>query len=182
MRVLTTGFGPFGRFDSNPSAWLVEQCGRPHVVLPVSYAEVDRHVAGLDASTFDILVMVGVHGRARKMRLEQTARNTVGAHPDVDGHIAGPGLIDPLGPPLVKTRLSSEAWWPGAEAVFTRTDDAGAYLCNWIFYRAASRFQDRCFGFVHVPDWRRLDRERQSAAFGELLARLEALPGPPMTS
>ncbi|MBS1707649.1 MAG: hypothetical protein JSS65_02885 [Armatimonadetes bacterium] len=168
MRVLTTGYGPFLSVTENPSGWLVERCGAPCVVLPVSFAAVDKFLAELDPDTFDALVMVGVHGRARKMRLESVARNVVGKTPDVEGQVLGPGKIDPTEPDRIRTSL-----WSGVRlADFTVTDDAGDYLCNYIFYRASVALPEKKVGFVHVPPWDRMSQERQLAAIQRLLNEL----------
>ena len=172
MRVLTTGYGPFLSVTENPSGWLVERCGAPYVVLPVSYAAVDKFLAELDPDSFDALVMVGVHGRARKMRLESVARNVVGKTPDVDQVVLGPGKIDPAGPDRIATSLWRNNWWPEASQSFTLTKDAGGYLCNYIFYRASAMFAGKQVGFVHVPQWTRMERERQEKGFRTLLERL----------
>lgn len=172
MRVLTTGYGMFLSVTENPSGWLVERCGAPCVVLPVSYAAVDRFLAELDPDSFDALVMVGVHGRARKMRLESVARNVVGKTPDVDQVVLGPGKINPAGPDRIPTTLWRNNWWPEASQDFTVTRDAGSYLCNYIFYRAAAMFAGKQVGFVHVPQWARMERKRQLDSFRVLLDRL----------
>ena len=175
MRVLTTGYGPFLSVTENPSGWLVERCGAPYVVLPVSYAAVDKFLAELDPDSFDALVMVGVHGRARKMRLESVARNVVGKTPDVDQVVLGPGKIDPAGPDRIATSLWRNNWWPEASQSFTLTKDAGGYLCNYIFYRAAQRFPEKQVGFLHVPPWNNVGQEWQLTAFRRLLARLQEM-------
>jgi len=170
MRVLTTGYGPFLNIVENPSGWLVERCGAPFVVLPVSFAAVDKFLADLDPDSFDALVMVGVHGRARKMRLESVAQNMVGKTPDVDGKVLGPGQIDSSGHDRFRTSLWREINLPN----FTHTNDAGDYLCNYIFYRASATIPDKLVGFVHVPKWARMGQERQLASFGALLDELGA--------
>ena len=172
MRVLTTGFGPFLSVTENPSGWLVQRCGAPYEVLTVSYAPVDAFLQALDPASFDALVMVGVHGRARKMRLESVARNVVGKTADVTGVVRGPGVIDADGPTRIKTTLWQDAWWPEAAREFTLTDDAGGYLCNYIFYRASQRFPEKQVGFVHVPPWKNMAQERQLTAFKQLLRHL----------
>ncbi|MBX3110994.1 MAG: hypothetical protein KF857_03215 [Fimbriimonadaceae bacterium] len=174
MRVLTTGFGPFLRVTENPSAWLVERCGAPFVVLPVGYDAVDAFLEGLDPSSFDALVMVGVHGRARKIRLECVARNVVGGTPGSDGQARRPGRIDPKGPDRIRTSLWREVVWPGAADHFTLADNAGDYLCNYSFYRAASRFPEKRVGFVHVPPFDRMERETQREALQKLVSEISA--------
>lgn len=165
MRVLTTGYGPFLSVKENPSGWLVERCGAPFVVLPVSFAAVDKFLAELDPASFDALVMVGVHGRARKMRLESVARNVVGKTPDVEGQVLVPGKIDPAGRDRIRTSL-----WSGVRlADFTLTDDAGDYLCNYIFYRASVALPGKQVGFVHVPPWDRMPQTKQLGCFQALL-------------
>src|SRR4051794_22991219 len=86
-RLLVIGFGPFPRMPRNPSAALVRRiAAAPRwrlrgieaqaLVLPTTYAALDGELGEvLDAGRFDALLMVGVAGRARTLRVERRAVN-----------------------------------------------------------------------------------------------------------
>jgi pyroglutamyl-peptidase len=156
-KLLVTGFGAFRDIDVNPSSWLAEQLaglaistlsGITYQVLEVSYAAVDDFLAGLDSDSFDIWLMIGVHGNAERMHLETVGRNVVGAGADVRGVVAGPGMIDPSMPPAVSGTLF-DAGCEGEHACLTV--DAGGYLCNYLYFQGLARFPEKRIGFLHVP-------------------------------
>ena len=143
--LLVTGFLAFGRFATNPSALLAASLGRRHELLAVSYAAVD---AFLDRVARDRsvkrLLMLGVCGTARSLRIERFGRNHVAPPADVTGETRGPGPIDPHGPPRLAGTLfpaaaanghddsnaTTSSATPPRTAGAAWSDDAGAYLCN----------------------------------------------------
>ncbi len=171
--TLVTGFGPFGSVTENPSAALASSCGKPFQVLEVSFEAVDEFVDGLDPSTFERLLLIGVHGGTDTMRLEVVARNEIGSAPDVRGVVAGPGPIYPRLP-----RYLSGGLWDAPEFQndprWSVTTDAGTYLCNYIYFKALSAFPGKRVGFLHVPSFEKVALRTQT----ELLrAALEVLDG-----
>lgn len=174
-RTFVTGFGPFGATADNPSAWLAERSGRPHRVLEVSFAAVERFLDDLNPDSFDRLVMLGLAGGERdpRLRLETRARNQIGGAPDVTGVVAGPGPIAPFMPPQLGASL-----FTGNLA--TETDrwrisvDAGDYLCNFALFRALRTFPKRRVGFVHVPPPDVWPLEEQRLALAEFLEEVES--------
>ncbi|MFQ3677000.1 MAG: hypothetical protein SNJ74_03555 [Fimbriimonadaceae bacterium] len=161
MRLLITGFGPFGNVEDNPSAWLAERLGPPFRILDVSYGAVDALVEELAADPPDALLLMGVAAGSERMRLETTGRNHVGAVADVEGIVAGPGPIDPFGPPQLGSTLwrapvffeENEMWEPSV--------DAGSYLCNYALYRCLRSLPGAAVGFLHVPLPDQMPLERQ---------------------
>jgi len=178
MRVFVTGFGPFGDIGDNPSAELARGCGRPHRILPVSYAAVEEALLDLRDEPFDALLMIGVAANAQRMRLETVAHNRIGRHPDVEGVVAGPGQIDPAGP----FQLHGGLWGPSCELGETDpidvTTDAGDYLCNYIYFRAIQTFPTRRVGFLHVPTFETLAQGTQSSVLARVLDVLDGFVGP----
>ena len=178
-RVLVTGFLPFGDHVINPSALLAESCGRPFTRLEVSFAAVDEflaHVASAPARP-DVLLMLGLRGGGTTIDLETVARNHVGPSPDMRGEVRGPGPIDRGGPAVVPGRLFDAVLVPER---FTPSDDAGCYLCNYVYYQALRRLPPSVrVGFVHVPPLDALPLDAQRRALGHLLQLVEVQPGPP---
>src|SRR5688572_6113568 len=172
-RTLVTGFLEFGGFRVNPSALLAQSCGRRFELLEVSYAAVDSFLEGLDSTrhSFDRLVMLGLRGDGTTINCEQVARNHVGDTPDVRGVVRGPAPIEPGAPGLLRTTLFGPLAF---DAHLSVSDDAGCYLCNYIYYRALRRFPGRRVGFVHVPPLETFPFDAQQACLARLLHALEA--------
>jgi pyroglutamyl-peptidase len=95
--ILVTGFGPFPGAPFNPTGPLVERLARLRRlalanekfvlhIFPTSYAAVDRDLAKLiERHKPDALLMFGLAPRARTLRIETRARNTVSLLPDAGG-------------------------------------------------------------------------------------------------
>lgn len=179
-RTLVTGFLAFGEFTVNPSALLAESSGRPFRLIEVAYGAADESIAQLDPANFERLLMIGVDGRASHMRLEQIARNRVGPRPDVRGFSPCMGsetatALDPDAPDVLVGTL-----WQRFSALAADTarrqvaDDAGTYLCNYLYYRALARFgATHAVGFLHIPPVDRLALPVQQQVLQEILQVIE---------
>ena len=159
--VLVTGFGPFGVNARNPTGevaraldgrriWEVAVHG---VELPVEWDAAFDALQGATAAFRPCaLVMFGVADRAG-VSVESTARNQRGARPDVQGRggeLAGP--IEAEGPARLATTLPESLAAAVGPLPCTPSDDAGDYLCNFVFYRALRSLTEVPLrGFVHVP-------------------------------
>jgi pyroglutamyl-peptidase len=167
MRTLMTGFGPFENTIHNPSARIVdhfERSGAPgHElttrVLPVSFIRAEAEIRSLlHSGGYDAAVLLGVAGREACIRLEQFARLRKAGRADVDGMISG--MPERLGgaPDAYGTILPLDMLLDGltvAELPARLSDDAGAYVCNHVYYAALDviatvPLPTRCL-FVHVP-------------------------------
>ena len=176
-RILVTGFGPFPGAPENPTEWLIgalrdtglaRQFGeRLHLeVLPVEYSAAAQRLEEMgEAFAPDIAIHFGLAQSAQGFRLERLARNAnMADRPDNAGAeapapvISEPGGDIPSALPLqeIAERLANE------NLPVEWSDDAGGYLCNYVFYLACSA--DLCTtlnpamaGFVHVP---LLDRQK----------------------
>jgi pyroglutamyl-peptidase len=162
--ILLTGFGPFPGAPHNPTGELIKRLARfrrpglnlvPHV-FPTEYAAIDRDLPRLMAKHRpDALLMFGLHGRARTLRVETVARNALGRHRDASGQYALRRAIVPNTPhrrmATPAARLVRAARRAGVPAVLSR--DAGSYLCNYLCWHAtaAAPSDVRLAAFVHVP-------------------------------
>lgn len=174
LDILVTGFGPFGGFGENPSQALAERCGLPYEVLEVSFRAVDAFVDRIAAEPPDRLLLMGVAGRAARLRIEWVAQNRVGTHPDVRGEVYGPSPIDPRRPPnLAATLWPHEPFGKPCE-LWEPSVDAGTYLCNYAFFRALEALPDTRTGFLHVPPTDALPLDAQLAALGRVLEALRS--------
>jgi pyrrolidone-carboxylate peptidase len=97
VTILVTGFGPFPGAPFNPTGPLVQRLARlrrpvlantkivPHI-FPTSYAAVDRDLHRLIARHKpNVLLMFGLAPRAKTIRFETRARNSVSLLPDAGG-------------------------------------------------------------------------------------------------
>jgi len=181
VTVLVTGFGPFPGAPFNPTGPLVCRLARlrrprvanvkivPHV-FSTSYAAVDQELPKLIAKHRpDALLMFGLALRARTLRIETRARNAVTLSPDATGYAPHRGAIGPgdrptLAIPAPVTRLLAAA--RAARIPVVQSRDAGAYLCNYLCWRASEAAnkskQPRLAAFVHVPPVRSSARPLKS--------------------
>ena len=168
--ILITGFGPFPGAPYNPTMKLVRALAklrRPALaettivahLFKTSYAAVDRELPELIARHKpDALLMFGLHGRAKAIRIETRARNTLTTRwPDRDGRYNTHGAIvigeDAMAFDPHTRRLLRAVQASHVDAKLSR--DAGSYLCNYLCWRALEAARagrgPRLAAFVHVP-------------------------------
>src|SRR5438105_12307004 len=179
LRILVTGFGPFPGAPYNPTQPLVArlaQLRRPALddaaisshIFPVTYEAVDRQLPEVLAKTKpDALLMFGLAARTPYLRIETRARNAVTMlWPDAANTrsskrgIAGHADAMMFGPHTA--RLLRAARLTGIDARASR--DAGAYLCNYLSWRAIEAVSKgdalRLASFIHIPLLARDDGSR----------------------
>ena len=162
--ILVTGFGPFPTMPRNPSAALARTVGAsPRLrvlgiaarvqVLTTSYAAIERELAPSLRDGPDAVLMIGVAGRARKIRIETrgTSRRST-LFPDVAGERAGPDGAGTREPAVRRTKVATPL---ALRRIRERSlpvrlsRDAGRYLCNASYHRA---LREPCLVlFVHIP-------------------------------
>lgn len=182
LRILLTGFGPFPGAPYNPTQPLVArltQLRRPALenvaiashIFPVTYAAVDRQLPDVLAKVKpDALLMFGLAARTPFLRIETRARNVVTMlWPDAANTraskrgIAGDADAMMFGPHTA--RLLRAARRTGIDARASR--DAGAYLCNYLSWRAIENVRadgPKLAAFIHVPPLARSGAMRRKGA------------------
>ena len=174
-RTLVTGFLAFEGFDVNPSALLAERCGRQFDLLEVSYAAVDAFLDRLDPDSFDRWLMLGVAGKSSRMRTENFGRNVIGVRSDVRGNVTT-GEIEPGGPVQIAGTMWNSPTFAIESNLRRPSDDAGDYLCNYIYYRGLRKFDGtgKRIGFLHVPPMERMAIDVQLAELNGILWFIES--------
>ncbi|GIV02286.1 MAG: hypothetical protein KatS3mg015_1116 [Fimbriimonadales bacterium] len=171
--ILVTAFGPFGDFSQNPSALLAAELGEDEAettVLPVSYRSVEQFLSAAHHLTHKTVLMLGAHKNAAMLTVERRARNWVSDRPDVEGVARDEGPILEGRDPWRTSQLFEG--WHGLPPYWTVSDDCGAYLCNYLYFRMLG-FQRRFrVGFVHVPPVEVVPLERQVTALRRLLEKV----------
>ncbi|PHP66913.1 pyroglutamyl-peptidase I [Zhengella mangrovi] len=164
-RILVTGFGPFPGAPENPTEWLVaelsRQAGHPDYDLASAVLPVDYALAGpaLDAAAAgarpDIAIHFGLAAGAAGFRLERLASHHQDhSLPDNAGQSAPRGTA---GRAPVASQLPLDAVYAalaGRGLPVEWSDDAGGYLCNFVFYRSCAAtlppLAGAMSGFIHT--------------------------------
>lgn len=164
--VLVTGFGPFPGVADNPSAVLVRGLRAGDVfnlharVLPVTFADAGAVLQRALAETRPaIVICFGVAANRDRICWERAAWNMVDPHkPDAAGHYHRGTVVRADGPEGYGSTLPL----PDIAAALVRggfpatpSNNAGDYLCNYIFYQlmhhAAQQDNPPIGGFIHIP-------------------------------
>jgi pyroglutamyl-peptidase len=189
LRVVIAGFGPFPGAPSNPSGHLATALARrrrPALadieitghVFTTAYAAVDRDLPKLLARNPDVLLIFGLAGRRRHICIETCARNARSIlFPDVDGYRPARAAIE-RGQPRSRTanapfhQLLNVVRQNKLPARLSR--DAGAYLCNYAYWRALQHVggRQRLVQFVHIPSVRAAGQRRTFKRRPPTLSRL----------
>ena len=165
MKVLITGFEPFGSRNINMS-WEVVRClkGRPEtdiLRLPVRYdgasGEVVSRIAG---GNYDLVVMVGeTSATPDSLRLERVALNLMDATmADNAGIVADETPVCPGGSPAYFSRFPCKSIVRRLKAEGKKvkvSNTAGTFVCNCLYYNVMKYIEDKGLNtvalFVHVP-------------------------------
>jgi pyroglutamyl-peptidase len=176
-RLLVTGFGPFPGIAHNPSAeiarrvaasprWRMHEIAAQALIIPTTYAALDEVLeSALKREAPDALLMIGVAGRSRRVRIETRALNRASLLlPDASGRRPDRlTLLDGQG-----TRRLREQPLPLHAAVQRHgiacsiSQNAGRYLCNAAYYRALATPIPVLF--VHIPKGQAWSRPRNGAS------------------
>ena len=167
MKILVTGFDPFGGETVNPSIEAVrllpDEIRGSRIIklqLPTAYGRSARLLKEtIDAERPDVIISVGQAGGRKRITIERFAVNIQSNRlPDNDGSICYDEPICPEGPPAYQSGLPVKVMM---QAVRNRgipceiSYHAGTFVCNYIFY-VTSRYCDLNHpeitnGFIHIP-------------------------------
>ena len=161
MRILLTGFEPFGKATLNPSGEIVKQISGENIVtaiLPVAYAKSAERLMQLIAEhNPEVVICLGQAEGRTQITPERIAINLD------DARLAdNEGVMRNEMPILLDGPVAYESTLPIKEIVKAINDagvaaavslSAGAFLCNHVFYVAQDHFKGTRVrsGFVHVP-------------------------------
>lgn len=167
MRVLVTGFEPFGGYSEN-SSWAVAEkvaaCGLEGVdislaQMPVSFGRVATALRGeVEHHRPDLIVMLGQSASADCVKLERVALNMMdSAAGDNDGYFPQEEPISKGGEVALLTTLPIKSLRSAIEAVGVRvkiSNSAGLYVCNRLYYEAlmlCNEHPSMQAIFIHLP-------------------------------
>ena len=175
VRILVTGFEPFGNLVANPSARLLELLNAAQItgcseliteLLPTAYAKSAAGIRGLlDRHRPDLCICLGVAQNRRHVSLERIAMNLDDCSlADNDGELAagreivpGEALALKTGIPLeeLQVSLADSCRDAAPDLDIAISNHAGNFVCNHIYYNALQHVKCRQLAtqclFVHVP-------------------------------
>ncbi len=167
MRVLVTGFDPFGGDSVNPSAEIARNLPRrvggasvTTTVLPVVYyASLAMLLRRVALERPDAVVCLGLAGGRPSLSIETRAVNLNEARiPDNDGRQPRHEEVRSGGPPALPPTLPIAAISRGLRTrgiPLELSSSAGTFLCNHVFYGLVDHIHaedpSMLGGFVHVP-------------------------------
>ncbi|MBQ2031838.1 MAG: pyroglutamyl-peptidase I, partial [Lachnospiraceae bacterium] len=167
MKVLVTGFEPFGGQTTNSSASAVallpENLGGHTIVkaiLPVSYTRSDKILlAKIRECQPDIVICVGQNAGVSTIRVESTAGNYAHAESeDNDHNLWLYRSIEMSGAPSYRATLPIEKIVKNlgnAGIPAEVSHSAGTFVCNCLMYQMLrmqeTELPSASCGFVHVP-------------------------------
>ncbi|HEV2677907.1 MAG TPA: pyroglutamyl-peptidase I [Aliidongia sp.] len=167
MRILVTGFEPFGGEPVNPALEAVLRLPSmlgAHTIerrlLPaVFHRALDVLGDAVRTTRPDILLCVGQAGGRTELSIERVAINVDDARiPDNDGGSPIDRPIVPGGPAAYFTNLPLKAMVRALSAAGIPakvSNTAGTFVCNHVFYGSmhlvATEFPAMRAGFIHIP-------------------------------
>jgi pyroglutamyl-peptidase len=190
MRIVIAGFGPFRGAPFNPSERLAIALARRRRlalagieitshIFATAYHAVDRDLPKLLARKPDVLLIFGLAAGRAHICIETRARNARSMlFPDVSGYrpkyptieAGRPGSLTGNAPfPHLLNAVRKSA----LPARLSR--DAGAYLCNYAYWRALQHSEHRTLvQFVHIPSASAMSPRRRLKTRASPLSRLLA--------
>ncbi len=168
MKILITGFEPFGESPINPSQLLVQSLADQEMdgvtlitdVLPVDQAQAPGKVTALiHQHQPDAILAFGLALGRPKISLERVALNLQDFRiPDNQGRTISNLPIQPDGPAAYFSSLPLQGMLARLHTAGIPAElslSAGAYLCNLVFYTIMHTLSDHPkpipAGFIHLP-------------------------------
>ena len=161
MRILITGFEPFGGSDTNITQEIISQLpaqvGTKEILttcLPVSFQRAPIILQELIAQYQpDLILLLGQCPDGENIRLERFAINMMDSHKaDNDGYCPSEEQIYPDAPLAYRTPIDIKTITHRLQEEkhpIVVSNSAGLYVCNRVYYEALHLQQNALF--VHIP-------------------------------
>ena len=167
MRVLLTGFEPFGGYSENASWVVAEKVATLDILdveviteqIPVSFARAGEALRkAVERHTPDCIIMLGQTGNSDHIRLERVALNMMDSKlADNDGVVADEETIYADSPSALFTSMPIKAICKVIEnqgVAVKVSNSCGLYVCNRLYYEALTICRETTTMqalFVHLP-------------------------------
>ena len=143
--VVITYFEPFGGRTTNASKEVVSLLnGYKIKELPVSWIKVATYLDEILNGEPDYLFLIGEAGSYKSITVEKTAHNVCFGKDNEGVNKDNEEIIN--GDKESKTTLLDLSNFP-----YLISDNAGKYLCNYVYYLALSKAKHCKVLFVHLP-------------------------------
>jgi len=177
MRILVSGFEPFGSFKVNPSQLVVNNLSDNEfefniktVILPVSFKHsFDILKKSIDSFSPSFVISIGVAKNRSLINLERVAINIMDCDlPDNDGFQPRNQTISPGNPDGMFTNLPTHQLVMSLNKKSIKnaiSNSAGTYVCNYIMYKTLCYSKKMGFksGFIHIPPFENTNYSSHSA-------------------
>lgn len=152
MRILITGFEPFGQHATNPSGELALALGG--TVLPVSAGALGPALeTAVAAARPDLVLALGLAEKRTELSVERVGINVLDFRlPDNEGDQPAGEPIVPDAPAAYFSSLplrAIEAAWKREGIPGSVSNSAGTFCCNQLLYLIRHRGLEG--GFIHLP-------------------------------
>lgn len=167
MKILITGFEPFGSNDENSSWVVANKVATQNTfgidialeLMPVSFRSVAKTLrTAVTRHNPDLLIMLGQAGSSDKVRLERIAINMMDArNADNDGFIPDEEPINTETPVALFTNTDIKQLYNAIveQSIPVKiSNSCGLYVCNRIYYEAlmlCNEINKMKAIFVHLP-------------------------------
>lgn len=167
MKILITGFEPFGSNDENSSWVVANKVATQNTfgidialeLMPVSFRSVAKTLrTAVTRHNPDLLIMLGQAGSSDKVRLERIAINMMDArNADNDGFIPDEDPINTETPVALFTNTDIKQLYNAIveQSIPVKiSNSCGLYVCNRIYYEAlmlCNEINKMKAIFVHLP-------------------------------
>ncbi len=168
MRVLITGFEPFGGDAINPSEMLAEMLALPAkpvpgldiaaAILPCAFASMPEALAAaISRHSPDILLGFGLAGGRSAISIERIGINII------DARIQDNQAAQPVDAPVIKDGPAAYFATIPIKAIYAAlnkasipaeiSQTAGSFVCNAVLYTSLHMAKNRALraGFIHLP-------------------------------
>ncbi len=160
-RILITFFGPFNSFLVNPSELVAEKLQKLFLEdsniefrrLDVTFNSID-HFLESDLNQFGVIIELGVATKSEQVKLELNGTNFIKG---VDNNnISKNGVITTNGNTFITTNFDEDllnnitSIYP---ELISKSESAGKYLCNYLYYQSLNKFPKKEILFFHVANF-----------------------------
>lgn len=160
-RILITFFGPFNSFLINPSELVAEKLQKLFLEdsniefrrLDVSFNSIE-HFLESDLNQFDVIIELGVATKSERVKLELNGTNFIKG---VDNNnFSKNGLIATNGSASITTNFDEDIL-NNLTSIYpeqiSKSESAGKYLCNYLYYQSLNKFPEKKILFIHVANF-----------------------------
>jgi pyroglutamyl-peptidase len=152
-KILITAFKKFGNFEINSTEEILKNFvynNNDIIIYKDSFLYLKKQI---NIYHPDIIILTGMHKGATNIKLEQSAKNLLDFKiPDNNGLLIKNKKILDNGLECINTNFNiDDILRKINNPLVKKSNDAGSYLCNYIYYMSLNTFNDKDILFIHFP-------------------------------